>query len=45
MMNHVLLAKHKDYIKSDGYAEELIERYTKLGKKLFNLKSNWQNFT
>lgn len=44
MMNHLMLAKHKDYIKKPGYADELIERYNKLGKKLTNLKNNWQNF-
>ena len=44
MMNHLLLSKHKQYIKKPGYADELIERYTKLGKKLTNLKNNWQNF-
>lgn len=44
MINHLLLSKHKDYIKKVGYADELIERYTALGKKLTNLKNNWQNF-
>lgn len=44
MMNHLLLSKHKGYIKKPGYADELIERYTRLGKKLTNLKNNWQNF-
>ena len=44
MMNHLLLSKHKGYIKKVGYADELIERYTILGKKLTNLKNNWQNF-
>lgn len=44
MMNHLLLSKHKGYIKKAGYADELIERYTTLGKKLTNLKNNWQNF-
>ncbi|MBI2074900.1 MAG: four helix bundle protein [Candidatus Levybacteria bacterium] len=44
MMNHLLLSKHKGYIKKTGYAEELIERYNRLGKKLTNLKNNWQNF-
>lgn len=44
MMSHLLLAKHKGYIKKPGYADELIERYNKLGKKLTNLKNNWQNF-
>lgn len=44
MINHLLLAKYKKYIKKEGYADELIERYNKLGKKLSNLKNNWQNF-
>lgn len=44
MMNHLLLAKHKNYIKKAEYAQELIERYNILGKKLTNLKNNWQNF-
>lgn len=44
MINHLLLSKYKGYIKKPGYADELIERYNKLGKKLTNLKNNWQNF-
>lgn len=44
MINHLLLSKYKGYIKKLGYADELIERYNKLGKKLTNLKNNWQNF-
>ena len=44
MMNHALLAKHKGYIKKPGYADELITRYNTLGKKLTNLKNNWQNY-
>ena len=44
MINHLMLSKHKDYIKKPGYADELIERYNRLGKKLTNLKNNWQNF-
>ena len=44
MINHLLLSKHKRYIKKLGYADELIGRYTTLGKKLTNLKNNWQNF-
>jgi len=44
MINHLLLSKNKGYIKKTGYADELIERYNKLGKKLTNLKNNWQNF-
>lgn len=44
MINHLLLAKYKNYIKKQNYADELITRYNKLGKKLTNLKNNWQNF-
>lgn len=44
MINHLMLAKHKNYIKKPNYSEELIERYNILGKKLTNLKNNWQNF-
>ena len=44
MINHLLLSNHKEYIKKIGYNDELIERYNKLGKKLTNLKNNWQNF-
>lgn len=44
MINHILLSKYKGYIKQPGYTDELIERYTRLGKKLTNLKNNWQNF-
>lgn len=44
MINHLLLSKHKGYIKKAGYSDELIDRYNKLGKKLMNLKNNWQNF-
>lgn len=44
MINHLLLSKHNGYIKKKGYADELIERYNILGKKMTNLKNNWQNF-
>ncbi len=44
MINHLLLSKHKGYIKKPGFSDELIDRYNKLGKKLMNLKNNWQNF-
>jgi four helix bundle protein len=44
MINHLLLSKHKGYIKKPNYADELISRYNVLGKKLTNLKNNWQNF-
>ena len=43
MVNHLLLSKHKGYIKTDK-ADELIRRYNQLGKKLYNLKNNWQSF-
>ena len=44
MISHLLLVKHKRYIRRDGYCDELITRYEKLAKKLTNLKNNWQNF-
>lgn len=44
MINHLALSRHKGYIRERGYADELIERYNQLGKKLTNLKNNWQNF-
>lgn len=44
MMNHLMLSKHKGYSKKIGYSDELIQRYDRLGKKLTNLKNNWQNF-
>lgn len=44
MINHLVLSKHKGYIKKPGYVDELITRYNQLGKKLTNLKNNWQNF-
>lgn len=44
MINHLALSKHKGYIKKAGYGDELIERYHLVGKKLSNLKNNWQNF-
>ena len=43
MINHLMLAKHKGYIKPDK-VDELISRYERLAKKLTNLKNNWQNF-
>jgi four helix bundle protein len=43
MLNHLMLSKHKNYIKKIGYVDELIERYSTLGKQLMNLKNNWQN--
>lgn len=44
MINHLALSKHKNYIRKSGYADELVGRYNQLGKKLSNLKNNWQNF-
>jgi four helix bundle protein len=44
MINHLLLSKHKGYIKKPDYVDELIGRYNTLEKKLSNLKNNWQNF-
>ncbi len=43
MINHIALAKAKKYIKSD-YADELINRYHMVGKKLTKLKDNWRNY-
>jgi four helix bundle protein len=44
MVNHFAFAKDKDYIKKTGYADELIERYHVVGKKLTNLRHKWQNY-
>ena len=44
VISHLLLVKHKGYIRKPGYTDELITRYEKLVKKLTNLKNNWQNF-
>lgn len=44
MINHLLLAKYKDYIKKDGYADDLIRRYEILGMKITKLRNNWQKF-
>lgn len=44
MISHLLLARHKGYLKKAGYVDELISRYERLAKKLTNLKNNWQNF-
>ncbi len=43
MINHLALAKAKRYISSEK-ADELIERYHTVGKKLTRLKEKWQNF-
>lgn len=42
MINHIAFAKAKGYIKSEK-ADELIERYHIVGKKLTRLKDNWKN--
>lgn len=44
MINHLLLTKHKGYIKKDGYADELIRRYEILGMKITKLRNNWRKF-
>jgi four helix bundle protein len=44
MINHIMLADYKKYILKAGKTEELVNRYTVLGKKLTNLKNNWQNY-
>lgn len=43
MINHILLSKHNKYI-SEQRSNNLIERYTVVGKKLYKLKISWQNF-
>ena len=44
MMSHLELSDGFGYIKKHDYAKELIERYDRLGKKLANLRDNWQNY-
>ena len=43
MINHLMLVRHKKYVKADR-EDDLIRRYNQLGKKLYNLKNNWQSF-
>lgn len=43
MINHIALAKAKGYIEPEK-ADELIERYHVVGKKLTKLKDNWKNY-
>lgn len=43
MINHIALAKAKEYI-APKKADELIERYHVVGKKLTRLKDKWENF-
>lgn len=44
MINHLLLAKHKNYIKKESYVDELISRYEILGMRILKLRNNWQKF-
>lgn len=44
MICHLEVALRLKYIKNLEYGEELIRRYDILGKKITNLKDNWQNF-
>lgn len=44
IINHLLLAKYKKYIKKSEFAEELIRRYEILGMKITKLRNNWQKF-
>jgi len=43
MINHIALAKAKKYVESN-YADDLIDRYHRVGKKLTKLKDNWKNY-
>ena len=43
MINHIAFAKAKKYIEPD-HANELIDRYHTVGKKLTKLKDNWRKF-
>lgn len=43
MINHLAFAKAKGYI-TPKKADELIERYHVLGKKLTRLKENWRKY-
>ncbi|KKQ52238.1 hypothetical protein A2865_02200 [Candidatus Woesebacteria bacterium RIFCSPHIGHO2_01_FULL_39_17] len=43
-VNHLLLSKYKGYVKKEGYADELIERYEIVGMKLTKLRNNWRKF-
>lgn len=45
MVNHLLLTKHKGYIKKANYAEQIIKRYEILGMKITKLRNNWQKFS
>lgn len=43
MINHLSFAKAKKYIGAEK-ADELIEQYHVVGKKLTRLKQNWKNY-
>lgn len=43
MISHLEIAIRLSYLK-ESIGNELIERYDILGKKLTNLKDNWQNY-
>jgi four helix bundle protein len=43
MINHLAFAFSRSYITKEK-ADELIDRYHILGKKLSNLKEKWRNF-
>ena len=43
MINHVAFAKAKKYIKPE-MADNFIQRYHVIGKKLTRLKDNWKNY-
>ena len=43
MINHIAFAKAKEYL-LEKRANELIEKYHIVGKKLTRLKENWQNY-
>ena len=44
MIKHLLITKHKDYVRKDGYVDGLIRRYEILGMKITKLRNNWQKF-
>lgn len=43
MINHLAFAKSQSYIKSE-HADQLINRYHIVGKKLSNLEKKWEKF-
>jgi len=44
MLTHLELSGRLGYLKNENWAAKLIEGYDTLGKKLSNLKTNWQNY-